>query len=452
MKKRKYSIALAIWALLAQGCSLTDMLATSSADGDDERTHRTRPDHEDAPVIVTNNDTEHPPKASIIFSYRDALVGEPLSAILDASEDIDGFDASDFRITGATLKSWDKVTSKLYRLILIPQAQADKVTIHLDKSAAVDHDGNPLQEDVDAQASIAKAPWARQIRRYRGTIDAVLEYQNSQGETASIDMIWIRPGHFMMGCSQADDRHCDRDETTHAVTLTQGFWIARSEITQYQWRVAMGSNPSYFKPVTTDDERKLPVENIRYRDAVAFTKTLSQVGQMQMTLPTEAQWEYAARSTTTTAYYDNYDDIQGDACSKSAYYIGWYAGNSSEWTYKKVTQPTPANAVDLSSRYTCFSKKASSDFGTHYIGQKANTDWRLQDMAGNVAEWCLDWYTSDLTAKAQTDPQGPQNGTKRVVKGGSWYDGAAMLRSSSREGVDPASAQNRIGLRPVVLP
>ena len=400
----------------------------------------------------SSNDVKNPPTASIVFSYRDALVNEPLSAILYASEDIYGIDESDFKVSGATLKSWQMVTPKLYRLILLPLSNSDEVSIIIDKNAACDSDGNSLKKSIEAKASIAKAPWSKQIRRYRGIIDAVLEYQNSSGDKATIDMIWIRPGSYKMGCSRADDKHCDSDETIHQVTLTKGFWISRREVTQYQWSVAMGGNPSYFQATSIEEQQKLPLENISYNDAISFTKKISQNYKINMTLPTEAQWEYACRSSTTTAYYDNYDDIKGDANSKAAYYIGWYAGNSSEWNYKKTTQPIPSKAIDLSDKYNNFYKKVSNSFATHYIGEKAGSDWRLQDMSGNVAEWCLDWYTSNLTTKAQIDPKGPNSGTKKVVKGGSWYDGASMLRSSSREGVSPSTKSYRIGLRVVILP
>jgi formylglycine-generating enzyme required for sulfatase activity len=398
------------------------------------------------------NDPKNPPSASMIFTFRDGLVGEPLMAVFYASEDLKGLVESDFTITGASLKSWEKVTPKLYRVVVLPSSTTKKVIIRVDKNAAVDADGNSLKDDVEAVASVALAPWAKSIRRYRGIIDANLEYQNSNAKVASIDMIWIRPGSFVMGCSKADDKHCKNNETTHKVTLSDGFWISRSEITQKQWFIAMGTNPSYFNVTSLDEQEKLPVENISYDDALSFTEKVSTTKNLKMTLPTEAQWEYAARATTTTAYYDNYDDIKGDANSESAHFIGWYAGNSSEWTYKKKTQPIPSNSVDLSTKYQNFYKKSSTSFATHYIMQKANSDWRLKDTSGNVAEWCFDWYQDDLGTADSVDPKGSSSGTKRVVKGGSWYDGAAMLRSSSREGIAPSIKSNRVGLRVVILP
>jgi formylglycine-generating enzyme required for sulfatase activity len=95
-----------------------------------------------------------------------------------------------------------------------------------------------------------------------------LEYKNNNSQIASFDMIWIRPGTYMMGCSKADDKHCDNDETTHEVVLTKGFWISRFEITQQQWEVVMGNNPSYFAGLDTNEKEKLPDEQVSYDDVL----------------------------------------------------------------------------------------------------------------------------------------------------------------------------------------
>jgi formylglycine-generating enzyme required for sulfatase activity len=398
------------------------------------------------------NDPLHPPSGSAVFSFRDAIIGEPILAVIEFSEDVADINQNSFEINGATVKNFDKVTPKLYRFVLMPQSSASVITLHLDKNLVIDKDGNSLKKDINAIASIAKAPWAQSIRRYRGTIEANLVYQNDNSKKMDIVFLWIRPGEFNMGCSGADEKHCQTNGTAHKVTLSKGFWLGRTEVTQWQWQVVMQNNPSFFNVNSEEEQKKLPVENINYNEAQEFTQKILQGYKAKATLPTEAQWEYAMRSTTTTAYYDNPDDIKGDANSKAAYYIGWYAGNSSEWNYRKVKQTPPTNGIDLSDRYTNFYTKPSSIFGTHYIMQKANSDWRLKDMAGNVAEWCSDWYIENLGEENQTNPTGPDSGEKRVVRGGSWYDPAIMLRSASREAVSPNTKSNRIGLRVAIYP
>ena len=403
-------------------------------------------------IQTESNNPNSIPKASLTFSYRDVMNNEVAVAMLSLSEDIEDLYSSDIDIQGATLISLQKVTPKLYRIIFKADTQSTQVRLHISKNAIVDKDGYTLNSDIDKTASIATAPWAEHIRRYRGIIDATFVYQNPQGQSMSLDMIWIRPGTFMMGCASKDEHHCNSDETAHIVELTKGFWLSRTEITQWQWKVVMGNNPSRFASNIEDEQKKLPVEQVSYTDAMRFASKLLNSTQAYATLPTEAQWEYAIRSTTTTAFYDNPDDIKGDANSKAAYYIGWYAGNSSEWTYKKTTQPQPANGIDISDRYKNFYTKPSSTFATHYIMQKANSDWRLKDMAGNVAEWCSDWYNPNLGTNKVTNPTGAKDGTSRVVRGGSWYDPATMLRSASRQKATPDTKSSHIGVRIAIIP
>ncbi len=127
-------------------------------------------------------------------------------------------------------------------------------------------------------------------------------------------------GSYEMGVLVLMRSICNIDETPHRVTLTNGFWLGRTEVTQWQWYVVMQSNPSFFNSDSKEEQEKLPVESVSYNEAKLFTPKLLTGYNSKADLPTEAEWEYAMRSSTTTAYYDNPDDIVGDANSKSAYY------------------------------------------------------------------------------------------------------------------------------------
>jgi len=243
------------------------------------------------------NDPINPPTGSISFSFRDALIGEPILAIAEFSEDVKPLSSDDFYISGASLKKFDMVTPKLYRLILMPSESSNSINIYLNRDLVVDRDGNSLDRDINSSASIAKAPWASTLRRYRGTIEAILSYKNSNGEKMSIPFIWVRSGSYVMGCSGFDEKHCNIDETPHRVTLTKGFWLGRTEVTQWQWYVVMQSNPSFFNSDIKKEQEKLPVENVSYDEVKLFTKKLLTGYNSKADLPTEAEWEYAMRSS-----------------------------------------------------------------------------------------------------------------------------------------------------------
>jgi formylglycine-generating enzyme required for sulfatase activity len=189
------------------------------------------------------------------------------------------------------------------------------------------------------------------------------------------------------------------------VTLTWGFWMAQSEVTQAQYRAVMGSNPSHFKG------DNLPVEMVSWHHAMEFCKKLSEKEGRTYTLPTEAQWEYAARAGTDTAF------CFGDDVSQ----LGEFA-----W-YESV-----------------------SGWKTHSVKTKKPNAFGLYDMHGNVWEWCLDWYQRSYDGLGQVNPLGPRSGQSRVVRGGAWN---SNCRSSMREGYNP-DARNRylgVGFRVVVV-
>jgi len=219
--------------------------------------------------------------------------------------------------------------------------------------------------------------------------------------------VWIPPGTFVMG-SPSSEGGRDADEVQHTVTLTQGFWMSDHEVTQGEYQAVMGNNPSYFK-----GDLNRPVEQVSWDDAVLYCQKLTEreraggqiTAQQAYRLPTEAEWEYAARAGTTGARYGELDTI------------AWWYGNAGNQT--------------------------------HPVKQKAANGWGLHDMIGNVWDWCSDWYGEYPTGSV-TDPRGPSSGSVRVARGGSWFDGAGGARSAYRGRSDPGSRYGSLGFRPAL--
>jgi formylglycine-generating enzyme required for sulfatase activity len=218
--------------------------------------------------------------------------------------------------------------------------------------------------------------------------------------------VWIPSGTFVMG-SPVSEAERSTNETQHIVTLTQGFWMSDHETTQAEYQLVMGSNPSFWKG------ESLPVEQVRWDDAVAYCKKLTEreraagriTAQQAYRLPTETEWEYAARAGTTGARYGELNAI------------AWHGGNSGDQT--------------------------------HAVKQKAANAWGLHDMMGNVWEWCGDWY-GNYPTESTTDPFGPSSGSIRVNRGGSRYDDAKFVRSAIRGIPIPGYRGNGLGFRPVL--
>ncbi len=225
------------------------------------------------------------------------------------------------------------------------------------------------------------------------------------GGGVSLELVWIPPGEFVMG-SPSSEANRDDDETQHTVRITQGFWMGKYEVTQAQWQAVMGSNPSQFT-----GDGKLPVEQVSWDDCQEFVKKLSQRAGGTFRLPTEAEWEYACRAGSTTAY------CFGDDVSRLSDYA-WYDENSGN--------------------------------GTHPVGQKKPNAWGLYDMHGNVWEWCEDWL-GDYPSGAVTDPTGPSSGSYRVFRGGSWHHDPRRCRSAIRLRYTPVHRNIVLGFR-VALP
>jgi formylglycine-generating enzyme required for sulfatase activity len=220
----------------------------------------------------------------------------------------------------------------------------------------------------------------------------------------NIEMLLVPQGTFTMGCTASNQHACGADENpTHSVTLTQAFYLGRYEVTQGQWVAKMGSNPSAFQGVSYPDAANRPVEQVSWNTIQGY---LSATG---MRLPSEAEWEYACRAGTTTAFNNGSSD---DATVGT---IAWYSSNSGNQT--------------------------------HAVGGKAANALGLHDMSGNVYEWVNDWYGSTYySVSPSTNPLGPVSGTNRVIRGGSWNN-SDYVRSSYRGGSSPGGTSSSIGFR-----
>jgi len=260
---------------------------------------------------------------------------------------------------------------------------------------------------------------------------AVLELDGEKGPAARQWFRYIPPGSFVMG-SPPDEPGRDSDEgPQHLVTLTQGFWMADTPCTQAFWRAVMETNPSRFQA----DQH--PVERVSWNTVQEFLKTLNAwVPGLEVTLPTEAQWEYASRADSQTALYrsakgDGSIKILGDNNAPALGAIAWYGGNSeapkgiknaydsSDWTEKEIAH-----------------KRAS----TQPVAGKLANEWGLYDMLGNVWEWCADG-PRDYRDQAETDPVGSTEVGSRVIRGGSWVSVARGVRCADR-GRIPAGGED----------
>ena len=216
------------------------------------------------------------------------------------------------------------------------------------------------------------------------------------------EMAFVRidPGTFVMG-SPSSEPGREQDEVQHQVTISKAFFLGKYEVTQGQWSAVMGTTPwsgqRYVQEAAND-----PATYISWSDAQLFIHKLNQAaGDSLYRLPTEAEWEYACRAGTATAW-----SFGNDAGQLGNY--AWYDGNS--WT-------------------------AGEKYG-HRVGTKKPNPWGLYDMHGNVWEWCQDWAGA-YSGEPQTDPHGPAGGAGRVLRGGSFYGEAQYTRSADRGGAQP---------------
>lgn len=231
-------------------------------------------------------------------------------------------------------------------------------------------------------------------------------------------MVWVEGGEFVMGCTSEQGSDCDSDEKNVRRVTVDGFYIGMLEVTQSQWEKVMN---------TTIDQQKnkasasntygvgpdYPMYYVSWEEAMEFCRLLSQQTGKTYTLPTEAQWEYAARGGAKN---------EGTKYSGSHYLdnVAWYNGNSGN--------------------------------STHVCGTKRANALGIYDMSGNVWEWCKDWYGDSYISYDVNNPQGASSGSARVLRGGSWISNASDCRVAYRNYYTPGYRYNYGGFRVVMIP
>jgi formylglycine-generating enzyme required for sulfatase activity len=221
----------------------------------------------------------------------------------------------------------------------------------------------------------------------------------------------IPAGEFLMGSPASGSDAEDDEKPQHLVKITKPFYMAVHEVTQQQYEKVMGTRPWEGEEYVKEGP-DYPAVYVNHDDAVEFCRRLSKQEGVEYRLPTEAEWEYACRAGTTTAYSFGDDEAK----------LGQYA-----W-YEK-------NAWDIGEEYA------------HRIGQKLPNRWGLYDMHGNVWEWCHDWYGSYGSEKVVSDPLGPVQGEYRVLRGGSFGSPPSLVRSAYRSYNFPVTRHSYLGFR-----
>jgi formylglycine-generating enzyme required for sulfatase activity len=241
--------------------------------------------------------------------------------------------------------------------------------------------------------------------------------------------VWIPSGLFTMGCS-AGDNDCAADEKpAHEVTIGKGFWMGQTPVTMEAWRRYRAETERTALLAADSDGRKLneagddnlPAVFVTWQVAREFCRWTGN------RLPTEAEWEYAARAGNAGARYGNLEAI------------AWYADNSGR---QRIVSTDTTDSADYAKRLF------ENGNGPHAVGEKQPNTWNLYDMLGNVWQWTADVYDANQYARGESrDPLGPPGGKYRVLRGGSWYSLPVNARASNRGRVEPDYGDDRIGFR-----
>ncbi|MCE5328229.1 MAG: formylglycine-generating enzyme family protein [Planctomycetaceae bacterium] len=276
--------------------------------------------------------------------------------------------------------------------------------------------GNPNQAEPSAPSASRPATTSQTARLLWDGKETIAEYARRAGITqtevildlgsgVTLKAALIPAGNFIMGTAEKD---CPDDQRPqHKVTITRPFYVGVYEVTQEQWTKVMGTRPQIFK-----GDAKLPVETVSRNDAMDFCKKVTDLTKRKVRLLTEAEWEYACRAGSATRFCFGDDD-------RKLKNYAWYQDNG----------------------------KGTS----HPVGQKEPNAWGLYDMHGNVLEWCSDWFTDSYANAEAVDPTGPSTepliNAHRVLRGGCFWDGSLLCRSSYRIFGNPNGRGSQAGFR-----
>jgi len=282
---------------------------------------------------------------------------------------------------------------------------------------------------------LAKPAWASTIGRDRFGLWCEIAVDPGRGEPVIQRLRWIPPGRFWMGSPEEEPGRFDTEGPRHLVTLSEGYWLSDTPCTQALWEAVMGENRSRFEGADR------PVERVSWHDAQDFLARINgRIPGLDLTLPSEAQWEHACRAGTETALYTGDLAILGENNAPALDPIAWYGGNSGV-------------EFDLSNGYDSSDWKEKqyphTKTGTRPVKLKQANPWGLYDMLGNVWEWTQDHWHANYEG-APTDGsawEDAEAGAYRVLRGGSWYSSARDVRSAVRHAIPPDLRDDFTGFR-----
>ena len=318
--------------------------------------------------------------------------------------------------------AWKKTEADLEKTA-IPEQKIAILNLYLSLDEHQNHrvEAEEILDHLEGELNLARKAEAKRqedIQKQKAAEQLKAEQEKARKKEAEEkarqkdlpEMVFVQGGTFQLG-------EKDIAEPVHAVTLSN-FEIGKYPVTQKLWKAIMGANPSHFKG---DD---LPVENVSWDDCQNFIKKLNEKTGKKYRLPTEAEWEFAARGSLQSKGYLY-------AGSNDLKEVGWFWENSGD-------QPLSGEwKIDLLTKNNC---------RTWPVGQKKANELGIYDMSGNVWEWCEDWYAA-YSSSDQTDPKGPDKGSARVNRGGSWNNDAQRCRVAYRYLNSPEYRSNYIGFR-----